>query len=60
MVQSHDYQMRRMCLRYYVLEDRKEFKPVLDDRYQQFGEEAGNRGLDCGTGKPKVKLVASL
>ena len=33
-----------------------EFKPVWDDRYQQFGEEAGNRGLDCGTGKPKRQV----
>ena len=32
-----------------------EFKPVWDSRYQQFGEEAGNRGLECGTGKPKRK-----
>lgn len=30
-----------------------EYKPVWDSRYQQFGEEAGKRGLECGTGKPK-------
>jgi len=30
-----------------------DYKPVWDNRYQQFSEEAGNRGLDCGTGKPK-------